>query len=155
MCIAERLHSKPRLDLERRMSDDNARAEEIRQEMQAVRARLDGKFNGVVTNARRLFDWQRYYEKSPWVATGLAFALGYVVVPRRSTLTPDEETRKAISGRRRLVVSPQQTTFISDLGKLLLSISVRIGIRRVAAQIAAGASREQLDRGEPIEEKRI
>jgi hypothetical protein len=59
-------------------------ADEIQREMAAIRSQLHHEVSGVVIGASNATDWRYYARQRPWLALGIAFATGYVVVPRRA-----------------------------------------------------------------------
>ena len=58
--------------------------DEIRRHMAQIRHELHEDVQGVVKGAEAATDWRRYVRNYPWVTVGVAFGIGYLVVPRRS-----------------------------------------------------------------------
>ncbi|MFO0960167.1 MAG: hypothetical protein U0800_22470 [Isosphaeraceae bacterium] len=58
-------------------------ADDIRRQMAQIRSQLHQDMTGVVESATSVADWRSYVRERPWLSLGLAFAAGYVVVPRR------------------------------------------------------------------------
>jgi len=52
--------------------------------MARIRYDLHEDVTGVVGGASEAMDWRAYPRAHPWLATGLAFAVGYYLVPKRS-----------------------------------------------------------------------
>jgi len=57
--------------------------DEIRRHMAQIRHELHEDVQGVVRGAEATADWRRYIRNYPWAAIGLAFGVGYLIVPRR------------------------------------------------------------------------
>lgn len=51
--------------------------------MAQIRHELHQDVQGVVRGVEATADWRRYVRSYPWVALGVAFGVGYVIVPRR------------------------------------------------------------------------
>ncbi len=67
-----------------------ATAEEIQQQMRAVRSELRDDVQEIVANARVLADWRYYVQTYPWLCVGAAAAAGYLLVPPRvNVVRPD------------------------------------------------------------------
>ncbi|MDR3633501.1 MAG: hypothetical protein P4L84_06675 [Isosphaeraceae bacterium] len=58
-------------------------AEDIRRKMAQIRRDLHADVREVVVQAEAVADWRRYIRMYPWISVGVAFAVGYAVVPRR------------------------------------------------------------------------
>ena len=61
--------------------------DEIRRRMAQIRRELHMDMQGVVAGAEAATDWRYYVRLYPWAALGVAFALGFLVVPRRRSVT--------------------------------------------------------------------
>jgi hypothetical protein len=61
-------------------------ADEIRRQMAFIRHDLHQDVRHVVSTAERVADWSRYIGQYSWVALGVAFGVGYLVVPKRQKL---------------------------------------------------------------------
>jgi hypothetical protein len=62
------------------MSDS---AEDIRRQMQDLRRSATGEMKELVDSAKTLTDWRYHVKHHPWICVGAAFALGYLIVPRK------------------------------------------------------------------------
>ena len=51
--------------------------------MAQIRHELHEDVQGVVKGAEAATDWRRYVKNYPWVTLGLAFGIGYLIVPKR------------------------------------------------------------------------
>jgi len=57
-------------------------ADDVRQQMQAVRGQIQTHADGLVDESRKLFDWKHHVRTHPWIGLLSAAAIGYFVVPR-------------------------------------------------------------------------
>lgn len=80
-------------------------ADEIRRQMAQIRRAMHEDVKEVVATAEAATDWHRYLRAYPWVSLGVAFAVGYVIVPRRHHKTADAiaATQADLSKVRELV----------------------------------------------------
>lgn len=67
----------------------------IRQQMAQIRHELHQDVRGVVENAEAATDWRRYYRMYPWPSLAVAFALGYLIVPKRRRKIPRDVATRA------------------------------------------------------------
>ena len=67
----------------------------IRQQMAQIRHELHQDVRGVVENAEAVTDWRRYYRMYPWACLAAAFAIGYLVVPKRRRKIPRDLVTRA------------------------------------------------------------
>lgn len=85
--------------------EEPVRAESIQQEMQAVRGHLDRDVGRLMQDARLMVDWRQYVKTYPWLAVGVAVALGFLGAPRRSKPPRfDAEALAELARQDRLVV---------------------------------------------------
>jgi hypothetical protein len=56
--------------------------------MAKIRSELHQDMRGVVGGAAAVADWRTYVRERPWLAVGVAFAAGYMLVPRRIASGP-------------------------------------------------------------------
>ena len=74
--------------------------DDIRRRMAQIRQRLHQDMQGVVAGAEAASDWKHYIRLYPWAALGVAFAAGFVVVPRRRrsvTKTAEKAAEAAVA----------------------------------------------------------
>ena len=55
--------------------------------MAQIRAELHQDVQGVMKGAEATTDWRRYVRNYPWVMTGVAFGVGFLLAPRRRRST--------------------------------------------------------------------
>src|SRR5438874_49626 len=83
-------------------------ADQIRREMALIRRELHDDVREVVATASAVTDWRRYLTAYPWVSLGAAFAVGYLIVPRRrkkvATQSDVSKVREAVESTRQTVV---------------------------------------------------
>jgi hypothetical protein len=58
--------------------------DDIRRQMAEIRSQLHRDVREVVNVAATATDWRSYVRGRPWLAIGLAFTSGFLLVPRRS-----------------------------------------------------------------------
>ena len=66
--------------------NDPPLAKSVRARMQQLRCEIDGDMEDMAASARNVVDWKHYVKTYPWVCLGTAAALGFLIVPKRSTL---------------------------------------------------------------------
>lgn len=64
-------------------------ADEIRRQMAAIRRAMHEDVKEVVATAEAATDWKRYLVTYPWASIGVAFGVGYLIVPKRHHRTAD------------------------------------------------------------------
>ena len=67
----------------------------IRQQMAQIRHELHQDVRGVVEHAEAVTDWRRYYRMYPWACLAAAFAVGYLIVPKRRRKIPRDVATRA------------------------------------------------------------
>ncbi len=65
--------------------NDTPLSDPARARMQQVRGDIDRDLEEMVESARSMVDWKHYVKTYPWVCLGTAVALGFLLVPKRST----------------------------------------------------------------------
>jgi hypothetical protein len=78
--------------------------DDIRRQMARIRHDLHEDISAAVGGAGKVIDWRTFIRNAPWVSTGLSFALGYFVVPRRK----DRPTSGWLPGPQSFVGSRQR-----------------------------------------------
>jgi hypothetical protein len=98
----------------------------LQRQMQDVRRDLSAQAGEIVKKARTKFDWRHYVAKYPWIATGAAASVGFLLVPRRARCKGAESaarteavgaaprSRSALSGVAVGIATGLATTFIRD-----------------------------------------
>ncbi len=65
------------------MASTLSEIDEVRRHMAQIRKELHEDVQGVVKGAEAATDWRRYVRNYPWITVGVAFGLGFLLVPRR------------------------------------------------------------------------
>ena len=65
------------------MAGTLSEVDEIRRHMAQIRHELHQDVQGVVRGAEATADWRRYVRNYPWAMVGIAFGVGFLIVPRR------------------------------------------------------------------------
>lgn len=66
------------------MATVRTRADDIQRQMAEIRSQLHQDMREVVNVATTATDWRSYLRGHPWLAIGIAFSSGFLLVPRRS-----------------------------------------------------------------------
>ncbi|MFO0950704.1 MAG: hypothetical protein U0835_06030 [Isosphaeraceae bacterium] len=66
------------------MPSDRIQVEEIQRRMADIRSRMHHEMADVVSGATSATDWRSYVRGRPILSLGIAFAAGYLAVPRRA-----------------------------------------------------------------------
>jgi hypothetical protein len=104
------------------MTADPTTAEAIQQQMRQVRAEMREDVQVMVENARDMSDWTWYVRTYPWVFVGAAAAVGFLVIPSRSSqMKPDTKDLLELAKREKIVVKVEdpKSAGPSLLGTLL------------------------------------
>jgi hypothetical protein len=108
--------------------------------MQQIRCEMDQDLEQMVASARSMVDWKHYVKTYPWVCLGTAAALGFLIVPKRSTaIHPDLATltELAKTGHPVAEPAPAATRGLADaLLTTVASIAVRKGIELLGQSAA-------------------
>jgi hypothetical protein len=106
-------------------------ADNIRREMAEIRSQLHQDMREVVSVATTATDWRTYVRGHRWLAIGLAFSCGYLLVPRRSRLSRLVVRPPAIEmGNSQAIVEPEKpgrSTLLRRILDLVGPIAVRAG----------------------------
>lgn len=105
-------------------------AEAILRQMALIRRELHEDVREVVASAEAVADWHRYIRMYPWASVGLAFAIGYLIVPKRKRPHPIEavthadlaRVREAVEDAKPVVVreeKPRKSLLMAGLGMLV------------------------------------
>ena len=114
--------------------------ENVRVRMQGIRCAIDQDLEDVSASAHRIVDWKHYVKTYPWVCLGTAAALGFLIVPKRSTTRYVDIatlTKAAMTGHP--VVEPPRSAPRGMVGTVLAtvaSIAVRSAIGLLAQRSA-------------------
>ncbi len=110
-----------------------------RARMQQIRGDIDRDLEEMVESARSMVDWRHYVKTYPWVCLGTAVALGFLLVPKRSTaLRPDLATLTELARTGQLVVKPAAMRGVFDA---LLATAANIAVRQATACVGRGVGR--------------
>ena len=110
------------------MATDQDEIKRIRREMARIRRELHEDVRGMVEGAEAVSDWKHYIRRFPWVGIGVAFGVGFLVVPKRRRSTaevaravidelpsPTQVGRRAARGAKSAVESVQ--TIVPEVPK--------------------------------------
>jgi hypothetical protein len=106
--------------------------------MQGIRCEIDQDLEDVSASTRSLVDWKHYVKAYPWVCLGAAAALGFLIVPKRSTTinadlaAPTEPTK---TGHPAVTSAPTAARRVVDA---LVATVVSIAVREAIAYLGQG-----------------
>ena len=113
----------------------------VRARMQGIRCDIDQGLEDVAASARSLVDWKHYVEAYPWVCLGTAAALGFLIVPKRSTaINADLVTPTETAKTGHLVVDSARAV-ARKLGDALVATVVSIVVREATAYLGQSVAR--------------
>lgn len=123
------------------MKNGQTSAAEIQAELRRTRGQLMVDASAVAGGARELADWRYYVRRYPWVALGVAGALGYFAIPRRlEIMSPDAKTLEHLAKHNKLVVearppAAQKTSLMDTLLTMTGNVLLRAGTAYVGQQM--------------------
>lgn len=113
----------------------------VRARMQGIRREIDQDMEDVSASARSMVDWKHYVKTHPWVCLGTAAALGFLIVPKRSTvIRPDLATLTELARTGHLVVTPAPAATRGLFDALLAAIG-NIAVRKATEYLGQSAER--------------
>jgi len=123
------------------MVHDSPATKAILRRMEEVRCDVDEDVQEIVEGARDMGKWRYYVRTYPWICSGAALAVGYLIVPRRAfamqpeALRPDESAMPI-----RLLVTPNSPPKGNARG-ILLPFVGNLVMRGVAAYVGQQAGK--------------
>ena len=121
--------------------NDPPPAESVRARMQQLRCEIDGDMEDMAASARSMVDWKHYVKTYPWVCLGTAAALGFLIVPKRSTAINADlatPTEAAKTGHSTVNSAPAAARGLVDA---LVATVVSIAVREATAYFGQSAGR--------------
>jgi hypothetical protein len=88
--------------------------DEIRRLMAQIRRELHQDVREVVAGAEAAADWRRYIRMYPWASVGVAFAVGYLIVPKRRRSVPRDIATQADVARLREAVEEVKPQVVKE-----------------------------------------
>jgi len=116
-----------------------AAAAQIR--MQQIRNDIDQGVEEMVENARSMVDWKHYVRTYPWLCLGTAFALGYLIVPKRSAAIHQNEMTWAELQRAGQTVMKPAPAVLHGLVDALLATAVNLAFRQATVYVSQGVGK--------------
>lgn len=107
--------------------------------MQQIRGDIDQDLEEMVESARSMVDWKHYVKTYPWVCLGAAVALGFLIVPKRSTvIRPDLAALTKLARSGHLAVKPAGMRGVVDA---LLATAANIAVRQATVSVGRSVGR--------------
>jgi hypothetical protein len=137
--------------------NDPPLADAVRARMKRIRRDIDQSVQDIDQDMQNMVDWKQYVRTYPWVCLGAATALGFLLVPKRSTAKRILGTLTELvkTGHPAVTLAPTATRRLVD--GLLATVS-NIAIREATAYVTRTAERfmaTATDRsGLPVAERR-
>ena len=125
----------------------------VRARMQGIRCDIDQDLEDVSASAHSMVDWKHYVKAYPWVCLGAAAALGFLIVPKRSTATSADWPRRP--NRQRATVRPPRRRrppcrgWVDALVVAVAGIAVREAIAYLGQNAGKFLANERTSRDKP------
>ena len=114
----------------------------VKARMQGIRCEIDQDLQDVSASARSMVDWKHYVKTYPWVCMGAAAALGFLIVPKRSTRDQRRLGRPQPNRQRPANRSPMQSpTAARGVVDALVGAVAGIAVREAIAYLGQNAER--------------
>jgi len=120
--------------------------DDIRRELALARAALNRDARAAVVDARTLADWQHHFRAHPWLFSGCAAAIGFLLVPGRKRATTWRAAERAFERAefRPNVEQPQAKSLsatalglaASFLARQTLNVATRQGMKWLQTRAA-------------------
>jgi len=121
--------------------NDRPLAAAARARMQQIRNDIDQDVEDMAEGARSMVDWKGYVKTYPWVCLGTAVALGFLIVPKRSTaIHPDLATLTKLARTGHLVAQPAPAALHGVVDALLATVA-NIVVRKATACVGQAVGR--------------
>ena len=114
--------------------------------MAVLRRELDGGVEHVAESARAMTDWTFYVRRFPWVAVGLAAAVGFLLVPRKKTsVAPTAEQLAELAKNKQFWADAASEikpppSMLKGFAATIATIAVRAAIAYVGEMLRAKAA---------------
>lgn len=109
--------------------------------MEGVRREIDRDYEELVDDARSLFDWRVHVRAHPFMAMGLACALGATVVPRKNeTVKADSDQLGGMMKDDEVVVAPNSKVKQSSVAATVMSTVAGVLLRTAIAHASNSAT---------------
>ena len=116
-------------------------ADTVRARMQGIRCDIDQDLEDMSASAHSLIDWKHYVEAYPWVCLGTAAALGFLIVPKRSTAINAELATPTETAKTGHLVVDSARAVARGLGDALVATVVSIVVREATAYVGQSVGR--------------
>ena len=114
-------------------------ADAVGARMQGIRCEIDRDLEDLAASARNMVDWKHYVKAHPWLSLGTAVALGFLIVPKRSTVIhSDLATLTELARTGHLAVTPVPTA-ARGLADRLLAAAANAAVRMATAYLGQSA----------------
>jgi hypothetical protein len=109
--------------------------------MQGIRCDIDQGLKDVSASARSLVDWKHYVKTYPWVCLGTAAAVGFLIVPQRSTLIDADSANPRDAAKTEHLVVKTARAAARGLVDVLVATVTKKAVREATAYLDQSAGR--------------
>ena len=113
----------------------------VRARMQGIRCEIDQDLQDVSASARNMVDWKHYVMTYPWVCLGTAAALGFLIVPKRTTATDANVAVPTEPAKASQPVANSPPTAAHGLAEALMVAVVTVAVREAIAYFGPSVER--------------
>jgi len=113
----------------------------VRARMQGSRCEIDQDLEDVSISARSMVDWKHYVKAYPWVCLGTAAALGFLMVPKRSTANNADLAVPAEPAKTGYPVADSAPDATHGWVDALVDVVVSIAVREAIAYLGQSVGR--------------
>ena len=113
----------------------------VRARMQGIRREIDQDLEDVSVSARSMVDWKHYVKAYPWVCLGAAAALGFLIVPKRTTANNTDVATPTEPAKTDQPAVNSPPTAAHGLAEALVVAVVSIAVREVIAYFGPSVGR--------------
>lgn len=111
------------------------RDETMQARMKGIRGDIDQGLEDVSAGARSMVDWKHYVKTYPWVCMGTAAALGYFIVPKRSTAIAADVAPRAESPKTAQRDADSAPSAVRGVADMLVAAAVSFAVRETAGYV--------------------
>jgi len=115
--------------------NDPQRDETMQARMKGIRGDIDQGLVDVSAAARSMVDWKHYVKTYPWVCMGTAAALGFLVVPKRSTAIAADVAPPAELSRTAQRDADSAPSAVRGVVDMLVTAAVGFAVRETAGYV--------------------
>jgi hypothetical protein len=124
----------------------------IQQQMKEVRHGLDEDVKEIAEGVRELGDWRSYVRAYPWICLGAAFAVGYLIVPRRRVQTPSDIKLLTELAKQDRPVETSRLSSTGSIQKMALTFVGDLVVRGISSYVGQHVANFMAAQSDPSQE---